>query len=194
MRHRNHPQGNADPALARLAALVPRYRDELVLVDAAGTRLADLIERPHLPVDLRAAADELTAALGAATATAVETLRLLQMTAPPARRRRRRGAAHPDPVAVRRWSAELTWLAEIGVWARRTAKDDLGARLPTAVRVANRGAYGPHIPGMGTERADVVPPAGRGIGVDLRAAIDGAGHPRPALAAPAPVVERVLAA
>lgn len=152
-----------------------RYRTERRRVDDAYRRTLGDTCVPRCPAEARTAAEELSRALRAATAT---VSRALQAVAPPAgsarRRGRRRKATRTVPPAVRFWSNELVRLAEIDVWLRRETLDEIGVHVPGAVRVGSRAATGPHIAGLVADPDDLV--AARlhqpWIGVDLQGIVD----------------------
>jgi hypothetical protein len=186
MRCHTSKTNTAGPALA---GLIGAYVDERSRVDATYTRMRALAAAPHGPAEARVATQELTDAVRQATTTVARTLRLLEPV--PARRRlpRRRLASRSVPVDVAGWSAELVRLTQIGVWLRRTTLDELGAHVPTAVRVGSRAANGPHIAGM------IANPDGLAvqttheprIGVDLQVILDNLGNvPAPIGTAPSP--------
>lgn len=150
-------------------------------VDSAHSRIRALIAGPHTPAQARAADQELTTALRAATDLANHSLQALALTLPqPRRRLGHRKADRCVPAAVRSWSAELVRLADIGVWLRRTTLDEPGVHLPMTVRVANYAAKGPHIAGLDFGNQPAESAGGARIGIDLAAAIDATGplHPR----------------
>lgn len=159
------------------AALAATYHREYRRVDDAYRRMLILTSTRHRPADARAAADELTRALRAATTTASRALQMLDTpTGRSSRRaRRHRKATRTSPPATRFWATEMVRLAGISVWLRRETLDDLGVHLPAAVRVGSRAASGPHVAGLVAEPDDLVAATLHQpwIGVDVRATVDG---------------------
>lgn len=127
------------------------YPAERSRVDAAFGHARAVAAAPHPPADARAAAAELTDALGHATAVLDRALRVTR--------------GRPE------CTAERVRLRELGVWLRRTTLDELGVVVPTTVRVGSYAASGPRIAGMVAAPAD--PRPARLIGVDLPAIVDG---------------------
>ena len=183
MRHRT-----ADESSARLVftEVATGYDATRARVDNAYRRMRELDSARHAPADARAAAEELDAALRAATVTVASTLRLLDSHAQAPRHRwhRRRKATRSVPPDVAAWSTELVRLTQIGVWLRRATLENLGVHVPTTVRVANSGAIGPHIPGLGFDTDKAAHLRDARIGVDLQASVDSAGISSSAAARP----------
>ncbi len=152
------------------------FGDQRERVDTAKRELDAVLIRPHSPREARAAADDLARALRAATAAAVECLRVGRPVLAPAAAAGRPASSRrsPDPVAVQRCTAQLVELGLLRTWLSQTVRDDPGVEFATTVQVGSRAASGPHVAGLEAEPADLVEATLHQprIGVPLRDVID----------------------